>query len=507
MKYLIVLIVTTLTFWGLHIYAIDILKIINPKTYLKYQNNKRPVTILILIICIIAALLFVITDEISSRKFLDDSVEKVNKASEDQINNMKNEIVDYIDSINDPKIDGLQWSVNEIMQTDDIEVMTILNKIISYYDNFKYEMAYEEIQYGLALTMEPKDKILFLNICGSVSNINRKYERAEELFLIMNTVIVKELNRENGYDQSFLRLAQVTVYNNLGIVYSAQNELELAVSYYAAALTINQIVENLEGQATQYTNIGTLLYNTESYLKAIEYHEESLLIYQELGILRGQATALGNIGACYYGIKDYENALKYYHSALSINKNIGESYGTALNYFRIGSVYKNEGDLESAETFLLQALDYYEFMGLSVEQAETLKLLGFNYKEMGKHEKALNFFISAQEFFKELDDKESQSNILFNIASIYQDKGIDNEAIDKYKEALIIRETISDYQGQVHCLFQIGQIYSKNGENEKAIKIYQDFLSIYNLHELDHGDEIILLIEKEIEKIKNIVSS
>jgi tetratricopeptide (TPR) repeat protein len=224
--------------------------------------------------------------------------------------------------------------MNELTKTYHQAIASYQKK--DYADTIKY--------CDLILSKQPKSHQT-LSLKGLVFNDNKKYVQALELF-----------------QQSLAIKKSEVVYNNIGNLYNALLQNELAHEYYDLALAMNPIyVDCLFNKGNCYKSDG-------KFLQAIEYYKKALAIDKKY------VFALNNLSVCYQHLQDFEasnqvnlEALKHYPNADFLHNNL--AYG-----------YQTLGQLDLAEHHFLQAAELNQ-------QSDALFNLGFVHLLKGDWEK------------------------------------------------------------------------------------------------------------------------
>ncbi|CAF0846269.1 unnamed protein product [Rotaria sp. Silwood1] len=117
---------------------------------------------------------------------------------------------------------------------------------------------------------------------------------------------------------------KATIYNELGVVKSAQGEYKDAVAYYRQAHNILQKI--LSSTNIYWTvsdnNIGSVYSNINAHSNALSPHQKALNICQKTlsSIHRDLAVNYNNTGLVYEQMGEYSNALLFYQKALEIKQ-------------------------------------------------------------------------------------------------------------------------------------------------------------------------------------------
>jgi tetratricopeptide (TPR) repeat protein len=152
--------------------------------------------------------------------------------------------------------------------------------------------------------------------------------------------------------------------HNLGRVYSALHQKELALDYYEEALdTTREVGDRMEEEQVLH-NLGRLC-NTlgkKEKLRALEYLEQALRIQQEVGDRKEEGMTWNSQGRVYDDIGKKQEAWLSYQQALRIAREVGDRWGEAITLHNISALYYDLGLYEDMLAFLLLAKVIFEEM-------------------------------------------------------------------------------------------------------------------------------------------------
>ncbi|MGZ3921849.1 MAG: tetratricopeptide repeat protein, partial [Bacteroidia bacterium] len=242
---------------------------------------------------------------------------------------------------------------------------------------------------------------------------------------------------------------------------------ELSLNYSSKALELAQQIGYKKGIAMAYNNLGNLYTSQDNYKKAYEYYSGSLDISKEINDKKGIATGYNNIASLYSEQKDYKNALRYYEIALKLRKELNDQHTVAASLNNIGSVYYRQAMLD-------KALDYF-FQSLSIKSKIGDKTLGYNYNnianiyaDMGETDKSLAYFFKALESWQEGSDIASVAICKLGISNIYYDKNDLVNAEKFAKEALEESKQVHSSLTMAASCGMLAQIYAEMGKYKEA---------------------------------------
>jgi tetratricopeptide (TPR) repeat protein len=290
------------------------------------------------------------------------------------------------------------------------------------------------------------------------------------------------------------------VYNNIGNVYKAKNELNLALKNYEIAYEIRQrLFPPIHPHiAASLNNISIVHRAKGNFDIALDYLQETLKI-DEInypGDHLRKAMTIANIGQIYGDKRDFDIALTYLSRALEMYKHVlpEQHAQIAMCLGTIAYVYKKKGSLELALDYYQQQLKMeeqclpFDHPDLSIH----LDWIVDTYMQMGEKEKALAF---CQE---NLDDQKNRlgenhprvARTLIIMTRVYEDDD-SNKAIEYYEKAMSILENSipPDHKAISDCLISLACLYSKYDMNEdalrcslKALDLARQTLSVDHIH-------------------------
>jgi tetratricopeptide (TPR) repeat protein len=149
-------------------------------------------------------------------------------------------------------------------------------------------------------------------------------------------------------------------WNELGISFHNQSELELALKCYQRSSKLDS------HYADALNNVGTIYYERKKYTKAIRVYKKAI------GLRQDYAAFYLNLGYAYFGEKDYENSIAAFRKALQIDPNTFDAArsrtGTVIQdrsvgserarfYFLLAKSFAEAGNVERSIIYLKKARD------------------------------------------------------------------------------------------------------------------------------------------------------
>jgi len=242
--------------------------------------------------------------------------------------------------------------------------------------------------------------------------------------------------------------------NNIGNIYSDQDDYLKALDYYERSLKISEEIRDKIGTANTLSNIGNMYNDKEgNYPKALEYYQRSLKIREELGNKKGIAGDLNNIGTIYRDQGDNIKAMDYLQRALKISEEIGHKKTIATTITNIGLIYFNQGDYSKALEYCKMSSVTNQEIGALHQEKEACQCLYDTYKAMGKGNEALVYI----ERIQVIDD---------SLNAVKTNKTLQRMEFAKAMLADSLKQVAKDQKDQ---LIHKAEIRSKNNTRNIAI--------------------------------------
>ena len=193
---------------------------------------------------------------------------------------------------------------------------------------------------------------------------------------------------------------QAIIHMNSGLIYMYFHEYDNALKEFRFCYNYGDAYDLPPKKASALTNMGAVYKATEQWDLADSVYREALMIRMQIGPERSIAGLYQNLGVIAKMKNDYNQALEYYNKALEIqlkNKNIK---GLADLYLNIGNLYLKQKNYAKSEPNLLKALEYSRETQSLETTTESLWTLSKLYEEKNNYNKSLQYFKE----FKILDD-------------------------------------------------------------------------------------------------------
>ncbi|MCB0632761.1 MAG: ATP-binding protein [Saprospiraceae bacterium] len=163
------------------------------------------------------------------------------------------------------------------------------------------------------------------------------------------------------YQASGHLLAEVDVYNNIGLSYHFSGDYLNAIRNYQKALAIGE-QENWNGRARwmNLANLSKVYEELGDYESALHYIRQVIDLSDDPSILAG---SLHSLAVIYAKQENYSEAEKYFSLALEKSAAINNQTNLAFTYLDLGKLKLKTSIWSEAEAALQKAVDLFQNMG------------------------------------------------------------------------------------------------------------------------------------------------
>ncbi len=283
--------------------------------------------------------------------------------------------------------------------------------------------------------------------------IRRLYERvpvkdpvilgASVFILIMSLLTLKQNFTWKDPIAFYERIVEINprfvkAYNNLGKLYSAQEDYARAAEYFRKTFEIQPRFEK------GYHNYAVCLAKLNRVDEALKYYNQALSINPNF------APTYNNLGALYLDLGEYDKAEQYVNKALSIKEDIPKAY------YNLGIIEQKRGNQERSAAYFAKALQ------LDPGYVSAQNNLGAVLSKTGRHENALRQYLQA------VEKDPNNFTALNNIGIIYGQMGDIEKSIQYFAKALGVKSDFADAH------FNIAFAFARKRSFGQAMRHYQD---------------------------------
>jgi len=206
--------------------------------------------------------------------------------------------------------------------------------------------------------------------------------------------------------------------NDVGLVYTEYDKLEIALESLNEALKIRKEIDDYEGLAATYNNIGNIHKRNNKISKAIEFYGLATNIMRKFGPNRELSIYLSNTAVALRDQNKLEESIIKIKEVLSLSEKIGDKVSICNSLNLIGSIcILNGKDQEGVDCFIESAKMSSE-IGIKRELSDSYSLIGWYYFEKKKdYEKCLFYLLKGLSIINLMGSKIDQRD-LYNKFSI-----------------------------------------------------------------------------------------
>ncbi|MBL4655066.1 MAG: tetratricopeptide repeat protein, partial [Bacteroidia bacterium] len=264
----------------------------------------------------------------------------------------------------------------------------------------------------------------------------------KELSENMDKETFLSLSVEQAGIEKNLKNALAAVYNNIGVIYEQQGEIDKALEHHFLSLKLQEAIKNKDGMATSYNNIGVIYYEQKENDNALEYCFLSLKTYEEVKDKQGMAYSYNNIGAIYDNQGKIDKALKYYFLSLNIREKIKDKRGMAESYHNIGDVLCALDRLEEGMRYLKLGLAMSKELGYKARISDDYSAIGALQLKGGQLEVALENGLEALAVAKEIGHVDYMRRAAKLLSTTYRKQSKFEDALAMYGLQIQMRDSI-----------------------------------------------------------------
>lgn len=282
--------------------------------------------------------------------------------------------------------------------------------------------------------------------------------------------IAKEINNDNVLSKS---------YNQIGLIYSHQNKIRIALEYFQKSLKISESRKELKDNTISvFTNIADLYIMQQDTINARRYYQQA----RKLGEIEDNnvnLAAIYNNVAVSYMTTDKDSTEFYLTKAINLYKATGNTYGQILAQNNLSTTILNFNSVEDyrlAEELLMESLR------LSKEIKNTEAEFFSNFYLGNFYEKGTNNFIKALEYYK----------------NAYQliKEGYKNEStVELYKRMSTTYYKLGDFQNA----YKYQTVQHKLQDSIFSVEKNKQFIETLTEFDVERKNNQIQLLNKEKE--------
>lgn len=356
-----------------------------------------------------------------------------------------------------------QWCINNIKNYQDV----IVEKLLAMESSFERQSLLKQEKDFCTLEVARK---LYQKGSAYFKDGNRL--DASNVFSVALEVVDQRLG-----DPDYPVVA-TAVYIGLGLVYSTEDKVQVAIEYLQKALKLTQENNNKVSMSRIYTNLANCYYLQGNSSKTLEYYQKSLEIKLELKDEKGIAQVYNNLGLVYQSLGDDQAAYEAMQKSLAIHEKLKNLDGIVNICNNLGNYFFSYNDYVQAKAFFEKALLAAEESKNQAAIALTYHNLAGVHRYQGDFKTALKYYFDSVTILEKLKDIDSLGKAYTSVGIIYQEQGDTLTALKYYQRRLKILNDRVNKAEKAFVLNLIGVAYRTMGQTEEALSYYRESLEL-----------------------------
>ncbi|WP_421872003.1 tetratricopeptide repeat protein [Marinoscillum sp.] len=195
-----------------------------------------------------------------------------------------------------------------------------------------------------------------LGMVPAYSNVGRAYQLMGQFDSALVTFF-KAIELMEAYEPSPLLSKihlrhQGNVYNNIGITYMEQEDLESAKKFYDKAVKKKKALGDLKEVGNMMLNIGGIKFQEGDPIAARGYLDSAAFYYEKTRHSLGLLLCCTNSAAVSNMVGEFAKGIEYAKDGAHIAKELDDQTNVALNYIHLGTAYWRLGNKRLSNAYL-----------------------------------------------------------------------------------------------------------------------------------------------------------
>jgi signal transduction histidine kinase len=292
-----------------------------------------------------------------------------------------------------------------------------------------------------SLYNQKKNQASYYHLLGNIHLYSGDYPNALNAYQIAY----------NGFESRQQILKMIKVLNNIGLVYSAVDDLEMAKKSYLDVISLATTHQLEKQKISALINLGAVYLELEDFEMNRKMLEEALHLSTKYNSYKFQGSIQNNLGNLAYYEGDYALALEHFSLALAINISRDNKHEQALCLSNKGWAYL----MLNNESLCFQSFNEALNLATSIQSPEkrmmALEGLADASEYFGNYKDALSY----KNKFVALKDSllgEKSKNKIAELQTLYESEKKENEIKDLKQEQALSSLTIRENELQISRL-------------------------------------------------------
>lgn len=287
---------------------------------------------------------------------------------------------------------------------------------------------------------------------------------------------------------------RVTIYRQIGNVYSELSEYVLATQYFFEGLKISERLGMRYESARMYSDLAWIFKEQLNFPLALEYLQKSETLRLEMGDKAGIAFCKNIRGLIFFLQKKYTESLEQFEGSLALRRSIGNKTGIAAVLFNESLVYQKLRQFDRAYQLQMESLAIDEAIANVQEVSISYNAIAELLIEMRKLVEAEIYLNKALKLATSTHSKLMRRNIYRNYSKLSEAKGDLSDALSYERKSIELNDSIFSETGS-----------SRLAEMETFYKLEQKEQQLKEMDQIRNQREQELVIQKELAQRQQIM--
>ena len=213
-------------------------------------------------------------------------------------------------------------------------------------------------------------------------------------------------------------LLRAKIHNNLGALYNARGDCDLAISSYMRSVPDFERTGNETGLAQAYHNLGMSFADKNDWNTAEGYYEKSLSISRRLKVPELASLTYLGLSDLYVRTSRLEHAEEYCRMAFTMLTDLDDKLGIAEAQKIFGIIDRHRRKWNSASDHFEKSIEMNEECSSPLGLAESYYEYGLMCRDSGRNEDAYNYLSRSLAIFEGLRASKDVENVRFEVRKI-----------------------------------------------------------------------------------------
>ncbi|MCF8230690.1 MAG: sensor histidine kinase [Bacteroidales bacterium] len=279
--------------------------------------------------------------------------------------------------------------------------------------------------------------------------------------------------------------------SNMGLTYWHIGKYHLALEYFYDAQAIFETHSpESSGMISVYNNIGMIYTELDDFENALLIFNKALEINKNLNDTLTRAAIYSNMGDVFQKKDKVDKAFNYYNRSIKLKKSKDDSYGLSQTYVELTKLLIDQDSLEAANDALKKCFEYSDKAGNKSQIAEAYLLMVNLHKKKGEIKRPLRYSRMALDKAQKIKSRKLEYRSYKKMAQLYAKQQNYEKAYEAYSNYSQLKDSLVNRH-------QLSYIYDLRLSHEVDQKTHEIAL----LDELRENQA--LLIEKQELKLQN----